>query len=81
MGRSAGLAWGEYEAGVRRWERIFGEPAPDPLDGGRLNVELSRWMQGFPRGWHGNVSRAAAIRGYGNAVQVQVAELVGRWAL
>lgn len=75
-------SWGEYAPAVARWERTFGERAPDPLDGrGRLNVDLTRWMLGFPPGWHGDLSRTAALRGYGNAVQVQVAELVARWAL
>ena len=36
-------------------------------------------MQGFPAGWHGDVSRTQALKGYGNAVQVQVAEAIGRW--
>ncbi|MEJ7763866.1 MAG: hypothetical protein WKF86_00055 [Acidimicrobiales bacterium] len=44
-------------------------------------MNLTRWMLGFPPAWHGNLPRTHALRGYGNAVQVQVADLVGRWAL
>ena len=72
--------WGPYAPAISRWERITGERAPDPLDTrGRLNVELVRWMMGAPPDWHGDLSRTAAIRGYGNGVVVQVGEQMGTW--
>ena len=72
--------WGQYAAAVARWEPIVGELAPDPLDErGRLNVALSRWMMGAPPGWHGDLSRTAALRGYGNGVVVQVGQVIGEW--
>ena len=37
------------------------------------------WMLGFPDGWTAEVSRTQRLRMLGNAVQVQVAELVGRY--
>lgn len=42
-------------------------------------MDLSRWMMGFPQHWHGDVARTPALRGYGNAVQVQVATAIGGW--
>lgn len=74
--------WGPYALAIARWERIVGERAPDPLDErGRLNVELTRWMMGAPPGWHGDLSRTAALRGYGNGVVVQVGEAAGKWLM
>lgn len=72
--------WGSYAAAIERWEHLVGERAPDPLDErGRLNVELVRWMMSAPPGWHGDLSRTAAIKGYGNGVVAQLAERLGRW--
>lgn len=42
-------------------------------------MELSRWMMGAPRHWHGDLSRTAALRGYGNGVVVQVGQVIGEW--
>jgi DNA (cytosine-5)-methyltransferase 1 len=80
-GEGGGTDWGKYTPAIRRWERIF-RPAPAPRDGkGRLNVDLTEWMMGAPKSWCEGLSRTAAIRGYGNAVVVQVAEAVALWAL
>lgn len=38
-------------------------------------------MMGFPAGWTEGVSRTARLRMLGNAVQVQVAEVVGAWLM
>jgi len=77
-GRSE-LAWGAYETAIRRWEHAFGHLAPRPTDNqGRLSPEFVEWMQGFPAGWTAGESRTARLRMLGNAVQVQVAEAVGR---
>lgn len=48
----------------------------DQVNGGKI-----RWMMGAPPGWCGDLSRTAAIRGYGNGVVVQVGEAMGRWLL
>lgn len=70
--------WGLYEPAVRRWEYIFGRPAPNPTDDrGRLMPEFVEWMMGFPQGWTEGESRTARLRMLGNAVQVQVGEEVG----
>jgi len=79
--RSGAVDWGQYAPAIERWERIT-RPAPDPLDDkGRLNVELAGWMMGADAGWCDGLSRTAALRAYGNGVVVQVAELIGRWAV
>jgi hypothetical protein len=40
---------------------------------------------GAPKAWtdtpHGGLSRTASMRGYGNAVVVQVGQAAGRWLL
>lgn len=46
------LDWGDYGPAVRRWEHVFGRPAPWPTDvRGRLTPVFSEWMQGYPDGW------------------------------
>lgn len=74
------IDWGAYESAVRRWEAILGAAAPRPTDDrGRLAPEFAEWMLGFPVGWTDvGVRRNARLRMLGNAVQVQVGELVGR---
>lgn len=68
--------WGVYEPAIRRWEHIFGRPAPHPTDEkGRLSVDLVEWMQGFDEGWVDGLSRTAALRCLGNAVVQQHAVL------
>lgn len=39
--------------------------------------EFVEWMMGFPAGWTEGVSRTQRLKMLGNAVQVQVAELIG----
>lgn len=68
---------GRYEPAVQRWERIHG-PAPDPLDGRRLNPRFVEWMMGFPPGWVDGLTRAQALKALGNAVVPHVAELAWR---
>lgn len=72
------VEWGVYETAVRRWESILGRSAPRPTDDrGRLAPKFVEWMLGFPEGWTAGEKRTARLRMLGNAVQVQVAEVVG----
>ena len=73
--------WECYGAAISRWE-VLTRPAPPPLDEKeRLNLAFVEWMMGAPEGWTEGLSRTAAIHGLGNGVVVQVAEVVGAWAL
>lgn len=72
---SVGVDWREYEPAIRRWERIVGEPAPEPLVGRRLNPELPRWMMGLPPGWLDGMTTTQALKAAGNAVCPQQAVL------
>jgi len=44
-----------------------------------LNPEFVEWMMGFPEGWTDieGIKRTERLKMLGNAVQVQVAEVVG----
>jgi hypothetical protein len=77
-----GIAWGVYEAAIRRWERILGRPAPVPTDEkGRLAPAFVEWMLGYPEGWVSaiDIPRTAQLRILGNSVQVDCGERVGEW--
>ena len=76
---AAGSSWGVYAGAVERWEQALGRAAPAPTDErGRLSPEFVEWMLGFPDGWTaGGLARTARLKMLGNAVQVQVAEVVG----
>ena len=71
------LDWGDYEAAIRRWERILGRPAPWPTDtAGRLSPVFTEWLMGLPDGWVTNtpgLTRAAMLRALGNGVVPQQA--------
>ena len=72
--------WGQYAPAIRRWERLFGD-SPRPIDDrGRLVPAFVEWLMGFPDGWTAGEGRGDRLRMLGNAVQVQVAEVVGRVA-
>lgn len=50
------LAWGRYEAAIRRWEALTGRAAPYPVERGtrgqpRLAADFSEWLMGLPRGF------------------------------
>jgi DNA (cytosine-5)-methyltransferase 1 len=85
--------WGIYEPAVRRWEAVFGRPAPDPTELGtrgqpRLSARFVEWMMGLPSGWVTDIDipRTAQMRALGNGVVPQQAihalrrliDLVGR---
>ncbi len=71
-GRHIMPSWGDYEPAIRRWERILGRPAPNPVDDRRrLTPTFVEWMMGYPAGWVDGISRTAALRCLGNAVVPQ----------
>jgi DNA (cytosine-5)-methyltransferase 1 len=50
------IAWGRYEAAIRRWEAIAGRRAPCPTERGtrgqpRLAPAFSEWLMGLPEGF------------------------------
>ena len=78
--------WGPYEPAIRRHEVAFGQCAPSPTETGpkgsqRLSPAFVRWMMMFPPRWCGELSRAAQLRCYGNAVLPAVSEAVARTVL
>lgn len=65
------FAWGSYESAVRRWERVLGRPAPEPVTDGKLSATFVEWMMGLPfQGFVTDVaaSRAKALACLGNGV-------------
>ncbi|MFG1705437.1 DNA (cytosine-5-)-methyltransferase [Nonomuraea sp. M3C6] len=73
--------WGIYEPAVRRWEAVFGWPAPDPTELGtrgqpRLSARFVEWMMGLPSGWVTDIDipRTAQMRALGNGVIPQQAK-------
>lgn len=75
LGRGAGVAWGQYEPAIRRWEHTLGRPAPRPTDdAGRLSPAFVEWMQGYPEGWTAELTRTQALKALGNAVVPQQGE-------
>ena len=77
----SGFDWGIYEPAIRRWERVIGEPVPDPVDDrGRLEPKFVEWMMGFPAGWTSTIKvRSHSLRALGNAVvPQQAAEALAR---
>lgn len=67
--------WGVYEPAVRRWEAIFGRPAPGPTELGtrgqpRLSARFVEWMMGLPDGWVTDIDipRSGQMRVLGNGV-------------
>ncbi len=76
-----GVAWGQYEPAIRRWERVTGRTAPSPTEvgpkgGNRLSPRFTEWMMGWPAGWVTDVpgvSRNDALKICGNGVVPQQA--------
>lgn len=69
--------FGEYTPAIRRQERAFGYPAPDPTEPNprtgkpQLSARFTEWMMGLEPGWITDVpgiTRAEAIRMCGNGV-------------
>ncbi|WAL67098.1 hypothetical protein ORV05_04740 [Amycolatopsis cynarae] len=74
--------WGVYAAAVRRWEVLFGRPAPEPtVTGARgarvLSPYLVEWMMGLPEGLvtaTPGLTRNQMLKLLGNGVVPQQAE-------
>ena len=74
-------SWERFRMAIERWEALT-RPAPHPVDEKRrLSADFVEWMMGAPEGWTEGLSRTARIHGRGNGVVVQVAEVIGAWAL
>jgi len=81
------IAWGRYEAAIRRWEAVTGRPAPYPVERGtrgqaRLAAAFSEWLMGLPKGFVTDLGLpySAQHRALGNGVVPQQA-LVALWQL
>lgn len=81
MGRTAPvLAWGVYDAAIRRWERVTGRVAPDPK--GDNYPRFVEWHMGLTDGWVTDVlPRNPALKCLGNGVVPQQAALALRLLL
>jgi DNA (cytosine-5)-methyltransferase 1 len=69
------VAWGPYEAAIRRWEAVLGRPAPCPVEPGRggrprLAPRFVEWMMGLDDGHVCDLElpRTAQLRILGNGV-------------
>lgn len=75
------VAWGPYEAAIRRWEHVIGCPVPRPAEPGpgrlpRLSAVFTEWLMGISPGWVTavpGIGRAAQLRVLGNGVVPQQA--------
>ena len=87
-GSSVGeIAWGRYEAAIRRWEALTGRQAPYPVERGtrgqpRLAAAFSEWLMGLPKGFVTDLGLpySALHRALGNGVVPQQA-VVALWQL
>lgn len=74
------VAWGPYEAAIRRWESILGRVAPHPVEPGRrgwprLAARFVEWLMGLQAGEITGLDlpRTAQLRILGNGVVPQQA--------
>lgn len=74
------VAWGAYEAAIRRWEAILGRAAPNPVELGqagraRLATRFVEWLMGLQPGFVCDLDlpRTAQLRILGNGVVPQQA--------
>jgi DNA (cytosine-5)-methyltransferase 1 len=81
------IAWGRYEAAIRRWEALTGRAAPYPVERGtrgqpRLAAAFSEWLMGLPKGFVTDLGLpySAQHRALGNGVVPQQA-VVALWQL
>ncbi len=78
--RVGDIAWGRYEAAIRRWESVTGRSAPYPVETGtrgqpRLAPAFSEWLMGLPKGFVTDLGLpyGAQHRAIGNGVVPQQA--------
>lgn len=81
------IAWGRYEAAIRRWEAVTGRTAPYPVERGtrgqpRLAAVFSEWLMGLPKGFVTGLGLpyGAQHRALGNGVVPQQA-VTALWRL
>jgi DNA (cytosine-5)-methyltransferase 1 len=81
------IAWGRYEAAIRRWEALTGRQAPYPVERGtrgqpRLAAAFTEWLMGLPKGFVTELGLpySAQHRALGNGVVPQQA-VVALWQL
>jgi DNA (cytosine-5)-methyltransferase 1 len=81
------IAWGRYEAAIRRWENVTGRAAPYPVERGtrrqpRLAAAFSEWLMGLPKGFVTDLGLpyGAQHRALGNGVVPQQA-VTALWQL
>ncbi|HTZ44869.1 MAG TPA: DNA (cytosine-5-)-methyltransferase [Jatrophihabitans sp.] len=76
-GANTDIAWGPYEAAIRRWEAILNRPAPCPVEPGRggrprLAPRFVEWLMGLDDGYVAGADlalpRTAQLRILGNGV-------------
>jgi DNA (cytosine-5)-methyltransferase 1 len=79
------VAWGDYEAAIRRWEQVLGYPAPLPAEPGpsgrpRLSAAFAEWLMGIPKLVTGvpGIPRTRQLKLIGNGVVPQQAALALR---
>jgi len=75
--RPSAVGWGKYGPVIRRWERVLGRPAPEPVTDGKLSAGFVEWMMGLESGHVTDIaaSRAKALACLGNGVVPQQAAL------
>ena len=75
--RPSAIGWGNYGPVIRRWERVLGRPAPDPITDGKLSAPFVEWLMGLESGHVTAIasSRAKALACLGNGVVPQQAAL------
>ena len=68
--RFSKIKWGQYGPAIRRWERVLGRPAPEPVTDGKLSPLFVEWMMGLDEGHVTDIaaSRAKALACLGNGV-------------
>ena len=84
---SGDIAWGKYEAAIRRWEGVTERPAPYPIEPGtrgqpRLAAVFSEWLMALPKGFVTDLGLpySAQHRVLGNGVVPQQA-VAALWQL
>ena len=71
-----------YLPAIHHWEQLMDEPIPPFVrSDGKANIEVIRWMMGFPPDWIPQPYAPKRNLQYGNAVVPQLAERLGEYIL